>query len=64
VTFYGGCVKISKDFAPNFGDKRTSYCINTTHHLTLPITPGNFWPKKNMTIVPHHPTILCFPDRR
>jgi hypothetical protein len=23
VTFYGDCVKICKNFAPNFGDKRT-----------------------------------------
>jgi hypothetical protein len=41
VTFYGDCVKICEGFAPNFGDKRTGRCITTTHHLTLPFSPGN-----------------------
>jgi hypothetical protein len=44
VTFYGGCVKMCKDFAPNFGYKRTGCCIMKTHPLTLPFSPGNFWP--------------------
>jgi hypothetical protein len=35
-------------FAPNFGDKRTGYCITTVHSLTLPFTPGIFF-TKNMT---------------
>jgi hypothetical protein len=42
---------------PNFGDKMT------THRLTLPFSPGIFLPN-NMTIVPHHPTFLCFPNWR
>jgi hypothetical protein len=32
VTFYGDCVKMWEDFAPNFGDKRTG-CQITTHYL-------------------------------
>jgi hypothetical protein len=42
VMFYGDCMKMCEDFAPNLGDKRTGCCITTTHHLTLPFSPGNF----------------------
>jgi hypothetical protein len=42
MTFYGDFVSMCKDFAPNFGDKRTGCYIMTTHRLTLPFTPGNF----------------------
>jgi hypothetical protein len=38
----GGCVKMCKDFIPNFGGKITGCCIMTTHLLTLPFPPGNF----------------------
>jgi hypothetical protein len=41
VTFYGDCVKMSEDFAPNFGAGTTVCCI-TTHRLTLPFSPGTF----------------------
>jgi hypothetical protein len=61
VTFYGNCTKICKDFAPNFGDKRTGCCITTMHHLTLPFLPGNFFNKNNMTVVPHPPYFSFFP---
>jgi hypothetical protein len=44
ITFYGYCVKMCEDFAPNTGFKRTGCYITTTHHLTLPFSPGNFWP--------------------
>jgi hypothetical protein len=43
--FYGNCVKIREDFAPNFGDRRTGCCIMAVHHLTIPPSPGNLWPK-------------------
>jgi hypothetical protein len=36
VTFYGGCLKMCKDFAPNFGDKKlavTSQQCTTSHFL-------------------------------
>jgi hypothetical protein len=36
VTFYGDCIKMCKDFASNFGDRRTDHCITTMHDLTLP----------------------------
>jgi hypothetical protein len=36
VTFYGECVKMCKDIAPNFGNKRTGHCITTTYCLALP----------------------------
>jgi hypothetical protein len=52
---YSNCVKLCEDFAPNFGDKITDYCITKTHHLTLPLSPGNFFTKNNMTVVPHKP---------
>jgi hypothetical protein len=42
VMFYGDRMKMCEDFAPNFGDKRTGCCSMTTHHLTLPLSPGNF----------------------
>jgi hypothetical protein len=45
VTFYGDCLKICHDFAPNFGNKRTGCCITITHRFTLPFSPGNFLPK-------------------
>jgi hypothetical protein len=46
MTFYDDCVKMREDFAPNFGDKGTGYCIITTHRLTLPFLTGNFFPKE------------------
>jgi hypothetical protein len=45
VTLYGDCVKMSEDFAPNFDNKKTVYCITTKHRLTLPFSPGNILPK-------------------
>jgi hypothetical protein len=51
VTFYGDCMKILKDFAPNFGDKGTSH---------MSFFQGKFDKKKQHTVFPHHPTYLCF----
>jgi hypothetical protein len=31
VTFYSSCVKMCKDFSPNFGNRRTGRCITTMH---------------------------------
>jgi hypothetical protein len=45
VMFYGNCVKMCEDFAPNFGDKRTGCCIRATHHLTLLFYQGIFYQK-------------------
>jgi hypothetical protein len=42
IMFYGDCMKMSKDFTQNFGDKRTACCIMTIHHITLPFSPENF----------------------
>jgi hypothetical protein len=56
VTFYGDCIKMCEDFAPNFGGKRSGCCITTTHHLTLPFSPGNFGPE--ITLLSSPPTIL------
>jgi hypothetical protein len=39
VMFYGNCMKLCDDFAPNFGDKRTGSCIMTAAYLSLPISP-------------------------
>jgi hypothetical protein len=63
VTFYGDCMKKWEGIAPNFGNKRTGYCIMTTHYLTLPFSSGNFWPKTTRLSSPL--TILfCFPNWR
>jgi hypothetical protein len=52
-----------KDFALNFGDKRTGCCITATHRLTLHFSPGNFLPKKtNMTVIHHPPYFFLFPQ--
>jgi hypothetical protein len=61
VIFYGDCVKMRKDFTPNFGNKRTGCCIMTVHYLTLPFSSSNFFTKKNMTVIPHPPSISVFP---
>jgi hypothetical protein len=45
VMFYSEWVKMCKDFTLNSGDKETCYCIRTTHRLTLPFSPEDFWPK-------------------
>jgi hypothetical protein len=47
VTFYGNCVKICS-------------CI-TMHHLTLPFSPGNSWPRTTWLLAPTHPTRLTRP---
>jgi hypothetical protein len=45
VMFYGNCLKICEDFAPNFSDKRSGCYIITTHHLMLLFSPENFLTK-------------------
>jgi hypothetical protein len=47
VMFYSDYLNMCEDFAPNFGDKGPGYCITTTHHLTFPLSPENFWPKQH-----------------
>jgi hypothetical protein len=64
VTFYGDCLKMLEDFAPNFGDKRTGCCITTTHCLTLPFPPRNFWPNATWLSSSTQPTFFCFPTLR
>jgi hypothetical protein len=72
VTFCVDCMKMCEGLAPNFCDKRTGYCIMTTHRLTLPFSPQNFWPKTTWLSSPTHPThltwspatFLCFPNWR
>jgi hypothetical protein len=72
VTFYSNCMKMCKDFATNFGGKRTGCCIMTVHRLTLPFSSGNFWTKNNMTVIirpSYSPNLapssfLYFPDWR
>jgi hypothetical protein len=45
VIFYGDCVKMFQDFAPNFDDKSTGRCITTTHRPTLRSLPENVLPE-------------------
>jgi hypothetical protein len=65
VTFYSNCVKIWEPFAPppppELRRKRTDYCITTTHSLTLPFSPRNFWPDTTWLSSSTHPTFL-FPQ--
>jgi hypothetical protein len=63
VTFYGEWVKMCEDFVSNFSDKITGSFITITHHLTLPFQQGIFR-QNDMTVVPTHPTFLCFLDWR
>jgi hypothetical protein len=42
------------DFAPNFGNKRTGCCTMTVYHLTLPLSPRNFWPKTTWLLTLTH----------
>jgi hypothetical protein len=51
-----------KHFAPNFGDKRTGVCITTMCRLTLPFSPGNFFTKNNLTVIPHPSCFSFFPQ--
>jgi hypothetical protein len=58
VTFYGDCVKMCEDFAPNFFCyKRSGCCITTTHRLTLTLSTGNFF-YQNQNVYPSPPTLL------
>jgi hypothetical protein len=53
VTFYGDCVKMCEDFAPNFGDKGTAAVASrkrTVSHFLYPL--ANF-DQNNMTVAPH-----------
>jgi hypothetical protein len=47
VTFCGDALKMCEDSAPNFGDKRIGCCMTTTHRLTLPFSPKNFFCQKH-----------------
>jgi hypothetical protein len=41
-----------EDFTPNFGDKRASYYVTTTHRPKLPFHQRIF-DRNNMTVVRH-----------
>jgi hypothetical protein len=56
----GDCMRMCEDFTPNFGDK-TGCCIMTTHHLTLPFSPTNFWPKATWLSFLHPPYFSVTP---
>jgi hypothetical protein len=61
MTFYSNCMKMCENFVPNFGDKRIGCCITTTHYLTLPFSPRNFWRYTTWLSSPTHPTRLSWP---
>jgi hypothetical protein len=56
--FYGVCVKVCEDFAPNFGNKRSGCCITITYRLTLPSSFLFF--TKDISIVAHPPYFSLF----
>jgi hypothetical protein len=58
---FGDCVKMCKDFTPDYGDKITGCCVTTAHRLTIPLLPENFFYQKQMTVVPHSPYFSLFP---
>jgi hypothetical protein len=63
LTFYGDCVKLLENFAPNFSDKRTDCRITITSHFF--INQGFFFTKKKKTIWLSsltYLTFLCFLD--
>jgi hypothetical protein len=41
---------------------KTSYYIMTMRCLTLPFSPGNFWPETTWLSYPTFPTFACFSD--
>jgi hypothetical protein len=41
VTFYDDCMKMCKDFGPNFGDKRTGCSFTTKYPLTVLFSRNN-----------------------
>jgi hypothetical protein len=53
-------MKMCEDFASNFLDKRTSCCITTAHHQTLPFFTKEFLTKNNMDVVLHPPYFSLF----
>jgi hypothetical protein len=57
LVFYGGCMKMCKDFALNSGDKMTGCCITKTHHLTL-FLQGEFLTKTTLLLSHTHSTFL------
>jgi hypothetical protein len=61
MPFYGDCVKMWEDFAPNFGGKGSGSYITTTHRHALPFSLGDFLTKNNITVVPHPPYFFLFP---
>jgi hypothetical protein len=50
VAFYGDCVKMCEDIAPNFGDERTLLNHNAPSHSSF--LTREFLTKNNMTVVP------------
>jgi hypothetical protein len=56
LKLFGDCVKMCEDFATDFGDKGNGRCITTTHRLTLPLPPQNFFTKIDC----HPPPTLLF----
>jgi hypothetical protein len=59
VTFYGDCVKMCEDFAPNIGDKTIGCCITTKHHTSF--FTKNFLPKKQHVCCPSSTLLFSFP---
>jgi hypothetical protein len=56
VTFYGDCLKMCEDFAPNFGDMHYDSAPSHTSFFTR-----EFFRKNNITIFPHLPYFSVFP---
>jgi hypothetical protein len=55
VTFYSNCMKMCEDFAPELWQQKNWTLHHENTSLMLPFSPGNFFTKNNMTVVPHPP---------
>jgi hypothetical protein len=65
VTFHGDGSEIREDFAPNFGDKCSGFCITIMHLLTLPCSLGTILRWTTCFMFPTDPTRLTsLPDGR
>jgi hypothetical protein len=61
VTFYGDCMKICKDFAPNLDDKELAVASQqrTVSHFLF---HQGIFDRNNVTVVSTHPTFAYSPS--
>jgi hypothetical protein len=60
VTFHGDCMKMCEHFTPELWRQKIGCYTTTMNHLTLPVSPRNFF-TKNMTVFSHPPSFSVSP---